>query len=94
VDWEFPMAIDTRPAGGSPVVNPAPALLSDVPPSRRCRRAAVFLAIAAQLITISDLVAGIAGWLADTGLLFVPAPAAGAVRLRREPPPARARAGR
>jgi hypothetical protein len=94
VDWELPMAIDTRPAGGSPVVNPAPALLGDASASRRWRRAALFLAIAAQLITISDLVAGIAGRLADTGLVFVPALAAGAVRLRCEPPPVGAGAGR
>jgi hypothetical protein len=92
------MAIDAGPAGNSRQANLAVlAIVSAAPPSWRWRRVALVLAIAAQLITISDLVAGIAGQLTDTGLVFVPALvalAAGAVRLRREPPPAGAGAGR
>jgi hypothetical protein len=51
------MSIDSAPAGGSPDASPAaPTVVSPAPPSWPWRRAALFLAGAAQLITISALV--------------------------------------
>jgi len=51
------MSIDSAPADGSPAAIPAaPAVVSPAPPSWPWRRAALFLAGAAQLITISALV--------------------------------------
>jgi hypothetical protein len=51
------MTIKGAPADASPVVSPsAPAVVSPAPPSWPWRRAALFLAGAAQLITISALV--------------------------------------
>src|SRR5690349_15010633 len=53
----LPMTINGAPADASPVVSPsAPAVVSSAPPSWPWRRAALFLAGAAQLITISALV--------------------------------------
>jgi len=51
------MSIDSAPAGGSPVVSTAvPPVVSPAPPGWPWRRAALFLAGAAQLITIPALV--------------------------------------
>ena len=51
------MSIDSAPAGGSSEATPAaPTAVSPAPPSWPWRRAALFLAGAAQLITISALV--------------------------------------
>jgi hypothetical protein len=51
------MSIDSAPADGSSEASPAaPAVVSAAPPSWPWRRAALFLAGAAQLITISALV--------------------------------------
>ena len=51
------MSIDSAPADGSPEATPqAVTVVSPAPPSWPWRRAALFLAGAAQLITISALV--------------------------------------
>jgi hypothetical protein len=51
------MTFNGAPADASPVVSPsAPAVVSSAPPSWPWRRAALFLAGAAQLVTISALV--------------------------------------
>jgi len=51
------MTIDSAPPDGSPQVSPAtPTVASPAPPSWPWRRAALFLAGAAQLVTISALV--------------------------------------
>jgi hypothetical protein len=53
----LPMTFNGAPADASPVVSPsAPAVVSSAPPSWPWRRAALFLAGAAQLVTISALV--------------------------------------
>jgi hypothetical protein len=50
------MSIDSAPAGGSSAASPAaPTVVSPAPPSWPWRRAALLLAGAAQLITISAL---------------------------------------
>jgi len=51
------MSIGSAPAGGSPEATPAAlTVVSPAPPSRPWRRAALFLAGAARLITIAALV--------------------------------------
>jgi hypothetical protein len=50
------MSIDNAPADSSPAASPAaPTVVSSAPPSWPWRRAALFLAGAAQLVTISAL---------------------------------------
>jgi hypothetical protein len=57
VDEELPMTTDNAPADTPPAATPAaPAAPLLAPPSWPWRRAALFLAGAAQLITISALV--------------------------------------
>jgi hypothetical protein len=57
VDMGIPMTLSSAPPDGSPEVNPGSAtVVSPAPPSWPWRRAALFLAGAAQLITISALV--------------------------------------
>src|SRR5262245_41059478 len=57
VDMGFSMTIDSAPPEGPPEAGPgAPTVASAAPPSWPWRGAALFLAGAAQLITISALV--------------------------------------
>ena len=76
------MTINSAPADGSPDVSPAaPTVVSSAPPSWPWRRAALFLAGAAQLITISALVRAdpIPATWSSLLLAVAPAPLAAAV---------------
>ena len=76
------MSIDSAPAGGSPEATPqAVTVVSPAPPSWPWRRAALFLAGAAQLITISALVGAdpIPATWSSLLLAVVPAPLAAVV---------------
>jgi hypothetical protein len=76
------MTIDSAPADGSPEVSPAAATaVFPALPSWPWRRAALFLAGAAQLITISVLVGAdpIPATWSSLLLAIAPAPLAGAV---------------
>jgi len=75
------MSIDSAPADTSPVAGPASArVASAAPPSWPWRRAALFLAGAAQLITISALVGAdpIPATWSSLLLAIAPAPLAAA----------------
>jgi hypothetical protein len=70
------MSIDSAPADGSPkATQQAPAVVSPAPPSWPWRRAALFLAGAAQLITISALVGADPIPATRSSLLLAVAPA-------------------
>jgi hypothetical protein len=94
VDVGFLMTIDTAPANGSLEVGPgSAALVSSAPPSWPWRRAALFLAGAAQLITISALVGAdpiAATW---SSLLLAVAPALLAAAAAFAPAPVNLLAG-
>src|SRR5215468_4521227 len=78
---ELPMTIDNAPADTAPAASPAaPATPEPAPPSWAWRRAALFLAGAAQLITISALVSAdpIPAVWAALVLAVAPAPLAAA----------------
>jgi hypothetical protein len=73
------MSIDTAPAGSSPEASAAaPAIAIPAPPGWPWRRAALFLAGAAQLITMSALVSAdpIAATWSSLLLAIAPAPLA------------------
>jgi len=80
VDWELPMTVGSAPAGSA-----SETISSSAPPSWPWRRGALFLAGAAQLITISALTS--ADPLAVTWwallLAMVPAPLAAAAAFAR-----------
>jgi flagellar biosynthesis protein FliQ len=82
------MSIDNASAGGSPEVTPqADTVVSPAPPSWPWRRAALFLAGAAQLITISALVGAepIPATWSSLLLAVVPAPLAAAAAFAPAP---------
>jgi hypothetical protein len=82
------MTINGAPADGSPEVSAvAPAVVSPAPPSWPWRRAALFLAGAAQLITISALVGAdpIPATWSSLLLAVAPAPLAAAAALAPAP---------
>ena len=82
------MSIDRAPADTSPVAGPASArVASAAPPSWPWRRAALFLAGAAQLITISALVGAdpIPATWSSLLLAVVPAPLAAVVAFAPAP---------
>jgi hypothetical protein len=82
------MSIDSAPAGGSPAATPtAPTAVSPAPPSWPWRRAGLFLAGAAQLITISALVGAdpIPATWSSLLLAVVPAPLAAAAAFAPAP---------
>ena len=82
------MSIDSPPADGSPVASPAaPTVVSPAPPSWPWRRAALFLAGAAQLITISALVGAdpIPATWSSLLLAVAPAPLAAAAAFAPAP---------
>jgi len=82
------MSIDSAPAGGSPVASTAvPPVVSPAPPSWPWRRAALFLAGAAQLITISALVGAdpIPATWSSLLLAVAPAPLAAAAAFAPAP---------
>jgi hypothetical protein len=82
------MSIDSAPAGGSPEASAAaPAIAIPAPPSWSWRRAALFLAGAAQLITISALVGAdpIAATWSSLLLAVAPAPLAAAAAFAPAP---------
>jgi len=73
---ELPMTIDNAPADTAPAASPAaPATPLPAPPSWPWRRAALFLAGAAQLITISALVSADPVPATWSSLLLAVAPA-------------------
>jgi hypothetical protein len=82
VDWELPMTVGSAPAGSA-----SEMISSSAPPSWPWRRGALFLAGAAQLITISALTS--ADPLAVTWwallLAIVPAPLAAAAAFAPAP---------
>jgi hypothetical protein len=82
------MSIDSAPADGSPEASPAaPTVVSPAPASWPWRRAALFLAGAAQLITISVLVGADpipASW-SSLLLAVAPAPLAAAAAFAPAP---------
>jgi hypothetical protein len=76
VDMGFSMTIDGAPPDGPPEAGPGQAtVVSAVPPSWPWRRAALFLAGAAQLITISALVGADPIPVTWSSLLLAVAPA-------------------
>ena len=82
------MSIDSAPADGSPAATPeAPTVVSPAPPSWPWRRAALFLAGAAQLITISALVGAdpIPATWSSLLLAVAPAPLAAAAAFAPAP---------
>jgi len=81
------MSIDSAPAGSSPEASPAPTVVSAAPPSWPWRRAALFLAGAAQLITISALVGAdpIPATWSSLLLAVAPAPLAAAAAFAPSP---------
>ncbi|HEY1345808.1 MAG TPA: hypothetical protein VGF54_12525 [Streptosporangiaceae bacterium] len=82
------MSIDNASAGGSPEVTPqADTVVSPAPPSWPWRRAALFLAGAAQLITISALVGAepIPATWSSLLLAVAPAPLAAAAAFAPAP---------
>jgi len=82
------MTIDSAPADTSPEASPAaPAAASPAPPSWPWRRAALFLAGAAQLITISALVGAdpIPATWSSLLLAVAPAPLAAAAAFAPAP---------
>jgi hypothetical protein len=82
------MSIDSAPADGSPEASPgAPTVVSAAPPSWPWRRAALFLAGAAQLVTISALVGAdpIAATWSSLLLVVAPAPLAAAAAFAPAP---------
>ena len=82
------MSIDSAPADGSPAASPtAPTNVSPAPPSWPWRRAALFLAGAAQLITISALVGAdpIPATWSSLLLAVAPAPLAAAAAFAPAP---------
>lgn len=82
------MSIDSAPANGSPAARPAaPTLVAAAPPSWPSRRAALFLAGAAQLITISALVGAdpIPATWSSLLLAAAPAPVAAAAAFAPAP---------
>jgi hypothetical protein len=88
VDRGFPMTIDSAPPDGSPQVSLAtPTVASPAPPSWPWRRAALFLAGAAQLITISALVGAdpIPATWSSLLLAIAPAPLAAAAAFAPAP---------
>ena len=83
------MSIDGTPAGGSPEASAgAPTAASPAPPSWPWRRAALFLAGAAQLITISALVGADPIPATWSSLLLAVAPASLAAAAAFAPAPA------
>ena len=83
------MSIDSAPAGGSSEATPAaPTAVSPAPPSWPWRRAALFLAGAAQLITISALVGADPIPVTWSSLLLAVAPAPLAAAAAFAPAPA------
>jgi hypothetical protein len=83
------MSIDSAPAGGSSEASPAvPTVVSPAPPSWPWRRAALFLAGAAQLITISALVGAYPIPVTWSSLLLAVAPAPLAAAAAFAPAPA------
>jgi hypothetical protein len=83
------MSIDSAPAGGSPEATPAAlTVVSAAPPSWPWRRAALFLAGAAQLITISALVGADPIPATWSSLLLAAAPAPLAAAAAFAPAPA------
>ena len=83
------MSIDSAPAGGSPEATPqAVTVVSPAPPSWPWRRAALFLAGAAQLITISALVGADPIPVTWSSLLLAVAPAPLAAAAAFAPAPA------
>jgi hypothetical protein len=82
------MSIDSPPADGSPAASPAaPTVVSAAPPSWPWRRAALFLAGAAQLVTISAPVGAdpIAATWSSLLLAVAPAPVAAAAAFTPAP---------
>jgi hypothetical protein len=82
------MSIDSAPADGSFEASPAaPPVVSAAPPSWPWRRAALFLAGAAQLVTISALVGAdpIAATWSSLLLAVAPAPLAAAAAFAPAP---------
>ncbi len=76
VDTGFLMILDSAPADGSPEARPGAAtVVFAAPPSWPWRRAALFLAGAAQLVTISALVGADPIPAAWSSLLLAVAPA-------------------
>jgi hypothetical protein len=76
VDMGFPMAINGAPPASSPKADPGSAtIISAAPPSWPWRRAALFLAGAAQLITISALLGSQPTPATWSSLLLAVAPA-------------------
>src|SRR5690348_12716063 len=88
VDEELPVTIDSAPSDTSPQANPAAApVASPAPASWPWRRAALFLAGAAQLITISALVSAdpIPATWSSLLLAVAPAPLAAAAAFAPAP---------
>jgi hypothetical protein len=82
------MTADSAPAGGSPEAGPAAAtIVVPAPPSWPWRRAALFLAGAAQLVTISALLSAdpIAATWSSLLLAVAPAPLAAAAAFAPAP---------
>jgi hypothetical protein len=82
------MSIDSAPAGSSPEASAAaPAIVIPAPPGWSWRRGALFLAGAAQLITISALVGAdpIAATWSSLLLAVAPAPLAAAAAFAPAP---------
>jgi hypothetical protein len=88
VDVGFLMTISSAPAGGSPEAGlGAATVVSPAPPSWPWRRGALFLAGAAQLITISALVGAdpVAATWSSLLLAVAPAPLAAAAAFAPAP---------
>jgi hypothetical protein len=88
VDMGIPMTLNSAPTDGSPEVNPRSAtVVSPAPPSWPWRRAALFLAGAAQMITIAALVGAdpIAATWSSLLLAVAPAPLAAAAAFAPAP---------
>ena len=88
VDVGFPMTINSAPPDGSPGAGPGSATaVSSAPPSWPWRRAALLLAGAAQLITISALVGAdpIPATWSSLLLAVAPAPLAAAAAFAPAP---------